>query len=66
MFGAVLLQQPLTARQLVQGNGRVEGVVGLLQLLANELATDVVQGGEFGDRLPGASGESELLAFRQG
>jgi hypothetical protein len=48
------------------GKGVVEGVVGLMQLLVDELATDVVLGGEFGDRLPREGVEGELLACLRG
>lgn len=48
------------------GKGVVEGVVGLLQLLVNEFATDVVLSGQFGDRLPGEGVENELLALLGG
>ena len=47
------------------GESLVERVLGLLALLGNELATDLVFLGQGADRMPGQGLEGELLALRR-
>ncbi len=49
-----------------RGEGVVEGVVGLVELLVDELAADLMLVGQFGDGLAGEGGEGELLPHRGG
>ena len=49
-----------------RGKGLVKGVVGLVELLVDELATDRVRLGELRDRLAGQGVESQLLACLRG
>jgi hypothetical protein len=49
-----------------RGEGVVEGVVGVVQLLVDELAADVLLVGRCGDRLAGQGIEGQLLACRRG
>lgn len=41
----------------------VKGVVGLLELLVDNLAANLLLSGQFGDRLSGQSIEGKLLAY---
>ena len=49
----------------VGGEGLVEGLVGLVELLIDELATDLVLLGQGLDRVPGQGVQSELLTWRR-
>ena len=47
------------------GEGQVQGVVGLVELLIDELATDLLFLGQDADRVAGQGFQGELLALRR-